>query len=195
MAPAKKSAIDTVHVIFKTHLDIGFTDFSAKVVKTYFESFIPKALETAEQLAREGGDARFVWTVGSWLVYEYLEQASPTERRRMERAIRAGQICWLGLPFTTHTELMDRSLFEFALSLAQDLDKRYGKKTIAAKMTDVTGHTIGMVPPMAAAGIEFLHIGINAASAVPKTPPLFDWTLGKDSVRVMVHSTYGGATV
>lgn len=189
------AVIDTVHVIFKTHLDIGFTDFAAKVVKTYFKSFIPKALDTAEQLAKEGGEAQFVWTVASWLVYEYLEQATPAERRRMERAIRAGQINWLGLPFTTHTELMDASLFEFGLSLAQDLDRRYGKKTIAAKMTDVTGHTIGMVPLMAKAGIRFLHIGVNAASAVPKTPPLFDWTLGQDSVRVMVHATYGGATV
>ena len=40
---------------------------------------------------------------------------------------------WHGLPFTTHTEIMDASLFEFGLSISGDLDRKYGKTTIAAK--------------------------------------------------------------
>ncbi len=36
--------VENVHVIFKTHLDIGFTDLSENVIRTYFESFIPAAL-------------------------------------------------------------------------------------------------------------------------------------------------------
>src|SRR5689334_23954294 len=46
---------------------------------------------------------RYVWTTGSWLVYEYLEQATPEERTRMEKAVAAGDIAWHALPFTWQT--------------------------------------------------------------------------------------------
>jgi len=66
-------------------------------------------------------------------------------------------------------------LFEFGLSLSQELDARFGRQTIAAKMTDVPGHTRGIVPLLAQAGVKFLHIGVNPASTVPGVPPLFRW--------------------
>src|SRR5215470_8048479 len=97
--------VEKVHLIFKTHLDVGFTDLAANVVASYFTSFIPGAIETAAALRRAGARERFVWTTGSWLIYEYLERAAPAERARLEQAIRAGDIVWHGLPFTTHSEL------------------------------------------------------------------------------------------
>ena len=87
--------------------------------------------------------------------------------KRLCEAIEDGDITWHGLPFTTHTELMSESLFRYGLSLSKELDKRFGKKTIAAKMTDVPGHTKAIIPHLAENGIEFLHIGVNPASAVP----------------------------
>lgn len=167
--------ISRVHLLFKTHLDLGFTDFARNVTARYFEEYIPSALGVARELRRAGGAERFVWTTGAWLIYEYLEWASPTARAEMEEAIAAGDIAWHGLPFTTHSELMDPALFRFGLSLSQDLDARYGKQTIAAKMTDVPGHTRGIVPLLAEAGIQFLHIGVNAASTAPAVPPVFVW--------------------
>ena len=41
---------------------------------------------------------------------------------------------------------MSPAVFRAGLSYAQELDRRFGRKTIAAKMTDVPGHTLGMVP-------------------------------------------------
>ena len=99
----------------------------------------------------------------------------------MEDAILAGDITWHGLPFTTHSELMDADLFRFGLSLSKELDNRFGKHTIAAKLTDVPGHTRGIIPLLADAGIKFLHIGVNPGSTVPGVPPLFRW---QDPVRV-----------
>jgi hypothetical protein len=166
---------EVVHLVFKTHLDIGFTDLARNVVASYFEDFIPRALAVAEELRQAGGEASFRWTTGAWLIYEYLEQAAPAQRARLERAIRAGDITWHGLPCTLHSELMDADLFAFGLSLSQQLDKRFGRKTIAAKMTDVPGHTRAIVPLLAAAGIRFLHIGVNASSTPPDVPPVFVW--------------------
>ncbi|HSH78308.1 MAG TPA: DUF5054 domain-containing protein [Herpetosiphonaceae bacterium] len=133
-----------------------------------------------------------IWTTGSWLIYQQIEEASEDQRHRMEEAIAAGDITWHALPFTTHTELLDPSLFNFALSLSADLDRRFGKQTIAGKMTDVPGHTRGIVPLLAAAGIQFLHIGVNPASHTPDVPPVFVWRnlTGAEVVVMYHHGSY-----
>ena len=186
--------LERVHLVFKTHLDIGFTDFAAKVVTRYFTHFIPTAIHTAKVLRERDAPERFIWTTGSWLIYEYLEQASSSEKTRLEQAILAGDIAWHGLSFTTHSELMDASLFEFDLHLSQELDRRFGKHTIAAKMTDVPGHTRAIVPLLAQAGIKFLHIGVNPGSTNPDVPSAFVWkdANGAEVIVMYQRGAYGG---
>ncbi|SFT04865.1 DUF5054 domain-containing protein [Paenibacillus sp. BC26] len=180
------NAIKRVHVIFKTHLDIGFTHMAQDVFDRYMNSFIPQALELSEKLAQEEGPVKFVWTTGSWLIKQYLQHASEPMRARMEEGIREGRIVWHGLPFTTHTEIMDERLFEYGLSLAQELDEKYGRKTIASKMTDVPGHTIAIVPMMAERGIQYLHLGVNPVSKNPSVPKLFVWR-ASDGSEIIVN--------
>ena len=185
-----------IHLIFKTHLDVGFTNYASVVVQSYFTKYIPDALALARQMRQSRQSEGFIWTTGSWLIYEYLEQASPARRREMEEAIQAGDIAWHALPFTTHTELMDADLFRLGLSLSQRLDARFGKHTIAAKFTDVPGHTRAIIPLLAEAGVKFLHIGVNPGSTVPAVPPLFRWQApGGEEVIVMYESGYGSAFV
>ena len=184
----------SIHLIFKTHLDVGFTDYASAVVRNYFEKYIPAALRVAREMRQSGGREWFIWTTGSWLIYEYLEQASPAERKTMEEGILAGDIAWHALPFTTHTELMDAELFHFGLSLSQSLDARFGRRTIAAKLTDVPGHTRAIIPLLAEAGVVFLHIGVNPGSTVPSVPGLFRWQDPDGAeVLVMYESGYGSA--
>ena len=181
-----------IHLIFKTHLDVGFTDYASVVVNNYFTSYIPASLRVAREMRESGKAEQFIWTTGSWLIYEYLEQASPAARKKMEDAIARGEIAWHALPFTTHTELEDVELFRFGLTLSQRLDERFGRKTIAAKLTDVPGHTRGIVPLLAEAGVKFLHIGVNPGSTVPKVPPLFRWQDESGAeLMVMYESGYG----
>jgi hypothetical protein len=188
---------DRVHVIFKTHLDLGFTDLAHCVVEQYFEQFIPQALQLARSLRERVGADRFVWTTGAWLIYEYLEQCDAASRATMERGIEFGDIVWHGLPFTTHTELMNKALFRHGLSLARRLDQRFGRSTIAAKMTDVPGHTRAMIPLLAEAGIRFLHLGVNPASTAPDVPKLFRWRheAGREILVIMDKEDYGQSTV
>jgi len=178
--------IEKVHVIFKTHLDIGFTDLARNVVAQYMNQYIPKAIELAEQLAAEEGEAGFIWTTGSWLIYECLTNGTPAQQEQMEQAISKGYIAWHGLPFTTHTELLDAELFDYGLSLSRQLDARFGRQTVAAKMTDVPGHTRAIIPHMARSGIAYLHLGVNPASAVPSVPNIFRWR-GSDSTEIIVN--------
>ena len=191
-APVPDPRVKRVLVMFKCHFDAGFIDTQAAVVHRYFKEYFPRAIDLAGQL-RQTGDHRYVWTTGSWLLYEYLEQATAEERTRMEKAISQGDIAWHALPFTWQTELMDPSMISGAIGLAQTLDRRFGGVTTGAKMTDVPGHTRGLVAPLAAHGVKFLDIGVNDASTPAEVPPLFVW---KDpngpSLVVMYHHGYGG---
>ncbi len=191
--PTTPPSVEKIHLIFKTHLDLGFTDLANTVFRRYMDDFIPAALRLARELRVRGGEERFLWTTGSWLIYHYLEQATPSDRAQMEAAILAGDIVWHALPFTTHSELLDAHLFRFGLSLSQQLDARFGRTTIAAKMTDVPGHTRAIVPLMAEAGIKLLHLGVNEASTPPNVPPVFVWrdvASGHELLVIYEHS-YG----
>ena len=184
-----------VNLIFKTHLDIGFTNPAEKVKRKYFKKYIKRAIRTSDYFRKNNPDFHYVWTVGSWLIYEYLEQAVPEDKKLLEEAIERGDIIWHALPFTTHSELETDSLFRYSLTLAKELDKRYHKKTIAAKLTDVPGHTRGIIAPLADAGINLLHIGINPASAFPDVPPVFRWQDSNGKEILVVYQKEYGDTV
>lgn len=104
-----RTKIKRVHVVFKTHLDLGFTAMACDVLHRYRTQFIPQALDTAEALNRDGR-RKFIWTTGSWLIQDYLDHMPPADVTRMEQAIRRGDITWHGLAYTTHSELMDETL-------------------------------------------------------------------------------------
>lgn len=190
---ASDPQVEKVLVIFKTHLDIGFTDLSSKVEQRYIDYYIPKAIEVARRLREEGGDERYVWTTGAWLVDAYLRQATPEAAAELEEAIRRGDIVWNGVPYTVESESMNRALFEGILQLSQRLDARFGKHTSAAKMTDVPGHTRSIVPLLSEAGIGFLHVGTNPAVSVPDVPPVCRWrdpASGREII-LMYQGSYG----
>src|SRR6516164_3951066 len=108
-------AVKRVLAVFKCHLDVGFTNTQTAVVHRYFDQYFPQAIRTANEL-RQSVDRRYVWTTGSWLLYEYLEQAGPKDRKRMEQAISDGDIAWHALPFSWQTELLDRSMIAGSLA-------------------------------------------------------------------------------
>jgi hypothetical protein len=185
--------VERVLVMFKCHLDVGFTDTQAYVMRKYFDKYYPQAMQVAAAM-RQSGEDRYVWTTGSWLLYEYLEQATPEQRKRMDQAVVIGDVAWHALPFTWQTEMLDRSMIVGALGLSQSLDRRYGHTTTGAKMTDVPGHSRGLIGALAENGVKFLDIGVNSASTPPAVPSLFVWKdPAGDSLMVMYHhKEYGG---
>ena len=190
--------IKRVLVMFKCHFDAGFIDTQANVLSWYQDLYFPDAIETAAELRRKGGDG-FIWTTGSWLLYQYLEKADSTRRKQMEQAIAAGDIAWHAIPFTWQTEFMDPTLIAGALSLSATLDRRFGRTTTGAKMTDVCGHTRGLIGPLAEHGVKLLDIGANGAigandaRTVPDVPPVFRWKdPGGHELIMLYHDGYGG---
>lgn len=183
--------VKRVLIMFKCHFDAGFIDTQKAVVGWYFYDYFPEAIRVAATMRRTDGPA-YVWTTGSWLLYEYLEQASTEDRRRMEQAIAAGDIAWHALPFNWQTEMIDPSMISGSISLSKALDKRFGKTTTGAKMSDVPGHTRGLISPIASQGVKFLDIGVNDASRRAELPALFLWKDSRGaSLIVSYHQGYG----
>lgn len=179
-----------VIVVSKTHLDLGFTDYAENIKQKYIHSFIPEAIDLAEKVNTKD-KKYFIWTTGSWILKEALK--NPEQKEKLTKAIKDGNIVPHSMPFTTHTELLDEDSLDYGLSLVNDLDKLRGRKTIAAKMTDVPGHTKGLVSLLAKHGIKLLHIGVNGASALVDVPPCFLWKNGDDEIVVIYSGDYGGA--
>lgn len=181
-----------VFVVSKTHLDLGFTDYAENIRQRYINDFIPGAISLAEKV-NTPEEKNFVWTTGSWIIKEALENGADEQKANLEKAIREGNIVPHALPFTTHTELLDDDTLDYGLSIVEKLDELRGRKTVAAKMTDVPGHTRSLVKVLHKHGIKLLHIGVNGASSVPEVPECFLWKSGDSEVVVVYSGDYGGA--
>ena len=185
----------TVHVIFKTHYDAGFTDLAQNVLDKYLNEFIPSAIDIALEINVDKDKPVFVWTLGSYLIHMFLKKQSKENIQKLEKAIEKGYIKWHGIAATFHSEAAHKRTIEHAINISLDLDARFNKRTIAAKMTDVPGHTKGIIPILASKGIEFLHIGVNFSSTIPAVPKVFRWQDDHDNeVLVCYDGSYGEAT-
>ncbi len=179
-----------VFVVSKTHLDLGFTDYAESIRRKYIDTFIPEAIDLAEKVNTDG-KKYFIWTTGSWIIKEALKDEKGKDK--LLKALKEGNIVPHAMPFTTHTELLDEDTLDFGLSIVDGLDEIRGRKTVAAKMTDVPGHTKGIVPFLQKHGIKLLHIGVNGASALVDVPDCFLWKNGDSEIVVIYSGAYGGA--
>ena len=181
-----------VYVVSKTHLDLGFTDYAEIIRQKYIDEFIPSAVSLAEKINTKD-DKRFIWTTGSWIIKEALNDSDNEKKEKLINALKEGNIVPHAMPFTTHSELFDEDTFDFGLSIVDEIDEIRGRKTVAAKMTDVPGHTKAIVPILNRHGIKLLHIGVNGVSAVPDVPECFLWKCNDSEIVVIYSGDYGGA--
>jgi hypothetical protein len=68
--------ITTVHVVFMTHLDIGFTKLARDVCEQYFFQHYPRGIALSQELRQMGGAARYAVTTHPWLIQEYFDAAT-----------------------------------------------------------------------------------------------------------------------
>ena len=184
--PNSKRVLEQVIVVFKTHFDIGYTDLASNVIDRYRTSMIDKALAACDASRDLPPEHRFVWTLSGWPMAQVLWPGQdPTRRKRIEEAIRQGQLVWHGLPATTHTESLDLEDLVRGMRFSSQLSREFSMPLPRdAKMTDVPSHTWILPTVLRHAGIQFLHLGCNSASASPELPRLFWWE-GPDGSRLL----------
>ena len=179
-------------VVFKSHLDVGFTALIPEVLDSYVHAMVPRALEAIRQSEAADPAHPFCWTLPAWLLEHCLRNLEGSAQGQdLERRVRQGRITWHALPLTTHTEMLGLEDLVRGLYFARGLGKRFGRAAVAAKMTDVPGHTWILPTLLAGAGVTFLHLGCNPCSTPPRVPRLFRWE-GPDGSRVITMYSQGG---
>lgn len=192
LPPARAAQPEQVIVVFKTHFDIGYTDMASNVVQRYRTTMIDQALDVVDASRKLPPEQQFVWTIPGWPLHKIIEDwpgQKPERQRRIEQAFKEGRFVVHALPFTTHTELLELEDLVRGLGYASQLSRDAGLPLRRdAKMTDVPCHSWILPTLLRHAGVDFLHLGCNAASSSPRVPRLFWWE-GPDGSRLLTMYT------
>ncbi|XP_070532505.1 uncharacterized protein [Ptychodera flava] len=204
----KVQDVNHVHVVYMNHLDVGYNGlldqkgFINNVLNRYFNVYYPRAIRVADTLRSLGGRESLVYTTHPWLVSLYvdcpenlvlagikLNCPSRKELDEFEKAVGRGDIAWHAGPMNIQTDNIDESLFDYALTISEDLDKKFGiqRKHRGFSQRDVPGITQATIPTLVKHGIEAVSVGVNSMSSPPAVPNPFVWKYGNDSVLAMWH--------
>jgi len=153
LIPAKKW---TIYIIPHEHLDIGFTDYAAKVAELHAQ-----ALDGVIDLMREVPDFR--WTLdGYWVLDQYLNGRSAQRGDELLRLIKDGKIT-VPLQFANqHTgvaslEGLARSLYD-----SHFFAKLHELPLGAAHITDVPSYSWSYASILHDAGVKYFAAGSNS---------------------------------
>ena len=184
-----------VIAVFKTHVDIGFTDLPRKILSAYSDTLLTRIVEACE--STQNTQFPLVWTMPAFVLHYSLRNCTEELKQRAENLIRKEQLVWHALPFTLKTEFFSSYELNETLYYAKELSRIYEKPMpISAKMTDVPGHTQALVDVLCENGVKFLHLGCNPASTPPAVPRLFFWE-SKSGNRILTYydKDYGGNVI
>ncbi|HWH70197.1 MAG TPA: hypothetical protein VNT26_12490, partial [Candidatus Sulfotelmatobacter sp.] len=196
-APAA-SVVQPAHeiiIVFKTHFDIGYTDLASNIVQRYRTAMIDKALQCVEVSRALPPQQQFAWTLPGWPMHKIVEDwpgQTPERQQQVLQAFKEGRFVVHALPFSIHSELLEPEDLVRGLGYSARLSRQMGLALPRdAKMTDVPCHSWFMPTLLTRAGVEFLHLGCNAASQSPAVPRLFWWE-GPDGSRLLTMYTAEG---
>ena len=204
--PMAKQEIKKVHVIQGCHFDAGFVQSAPDIINLWWHQYFPLAYEVGEALEQQNNtsNARLHFTAQSWLVEMFLNCPQPymaegvvcptTEEISMfKEAVQKGYITWHAFPFNGEAEIMNPSLFSFAINMTHTLDDKFSlprKKTMSQR--DVPGLTQSVIPLMLKQGVQALSVGVNGGSAPPNVPKAFIWKNGQTNQSIRAFWVQGG---
>jgi len=196
--PAKKW---TVEIIPHEHLDVGFTDYPAKVAELHSQS-----IDSAMDLMDKTPDFR--WTLdGSWVATQYLNARSRPSIKRFLDHVRAGSVVIPPEFANEHTGNASWDSLAHSLYNQHRLAREFNLPVAdAAQIVDVPSYTWAYASLLHDAGIKYFIAASNGWRAPvtllgrwnEKSP---FWWEGPDGSRVLMwysraylqaHTLFGG---
>lgn len=182
---ADNNQVTDIVVVFKMHVDIGYTNWAEGVLQKYTNDMLDETLNSIDETSSLPKSEQFVWTIPGWPLKYMLENSTEEKKLRLENAIKEGRIVPHALPVTFETEASDLENLVRGLAITSDINSKYGlPEARDAKLTDVPSHSRVLPTVLKNAGIDFLHLGCNPGSASPDVPRLF-WWQGPDGARLL----------
>ncbi len=161
----------TLFLVPHVHLDVGYSDYQAKV-----SAIQSRILDEAMDLTAKHPQFRFS-TDGEWNLEQYLKTRTPEEQQRVVRAIQheqlfvPAQVANLLTGFPT-AETLIRSLYPSA-----NFSRQHGTPFNYANITDVPSYSWSYASVLASAGIPYFL----AASNNDRAPVLLQGHLNENS--------------
>src|SRR5579883_330801 len=182
ISPAKQW---TVFVVPHIHLDVGYSDYQAKVA-----AIQTRAIGEALDMVSRHPDFRFSLD-GEWILEQFFATASDEQKKRLITAVQKRQIFVPAqyanlLTGTSGAEVLIRSLYP-----SRQNNPQYRSPLKYANITDVPSYSWSYASILAAAGIPYLA----AASDNYRAPVLFQgrlnehsptWWIGPDGSKVLL---------
>jgi len=168
ITPARKW---TLYLVPQVHLDIGFTDYQAKVAASQ-----SRALNEAMDLIAQHPSFRFS-TDGQWNVEQFIKTRTPEDQKRLVDSVKRrelfvpAQYAELLTGFPT-AETLIRSLYAGA-----SFSREHGTPFEYANITDVPSYSWSYASILASAGIKYFI----AASNNHRAPVLMQGLLDEKS--------------
>ena len=161
----------TVYVVPEIHVDIGFSDYQAKV-----SAVQSRTIDEAMKMTADHPDFRFSLD-GYWDLQQFFNSRTDAQKQRAIEAIQKKQLfipaqhtsLLTGLPTT---ETLIRSLYPSA-----NFARKYGTPLDYANITDVPSYTWSYASVLASAGIPYFAAGSDNYRA----PALLQGRLNENS--------------
>ena len=143
----------TVYVVPEIHVDVGFSDYQAKIA-----AIQSRTIDEAMKMTADHPDFRFSLD-GYWDLQQFLNTRTEAQKQRAIEAIQEKQLfipaqyasLLTGIPTT---ETLIRSLYPSA-----NFARKYGTPLDYANITDVPSYTWSYASVLAAAGIPYFAAG------------------------------------
>ncbi len=187
----------TVYIVPHSHTDIGYTHLQPEVEQRQMEN-LSKGMAFAEKTASYPEGARFVWNVEVlWAADLFLQRMEAPRRAAFDKAVRSGQVGLNGLYLNVLSGLARPEELVQAARFATELSERLGVKIDTAMISDIPGHTWGLVPALAQAGIRYLSTSPNffdriGTTQVASADQPFWWVGPSGREKVLTWNTWMG---
>lgn len=189
--------VTDIVVVFKMHVDIGYTNWAEGVLQKYSTEMLDKTLNSLDETSTLPKSEQFVWTIPAWPLKYMLENSAEERKVKLEQAVKEGRIVPHALPITFETEASDLENLVRGLTYASEINEKYHLPPARdAKLTDVPSHSRVLPTVLKNAGIDFLHLGCNPGSISPDVPKLF-WWQGPDGSKLLTlyWAEYYGSSI
>jgi hypothetical protein len=182
ISPAKKW---TIFVVPHIHVDVGYSDYQAKVA-----AIQSRTIDEAMDMTAKHPEFRFSLD-GEWSLQQFLETRSAVEQQRAIEAIQKKQVFVPAqyanlLTGISTAETLIRSLYPSA-----NFSRKYGTPLDYANITDVPSLSWSYASVLAAAGIPYLASGSDNYRApvllhghLNESSPM--WWVGPDGKKVLL---------
>jgi hypothetical protein len=148
--PAKKW---NIFVVPHTHLDVGYTDYQAKVAETQ-----SRTLDEAIEMIRDNPDFRFS-PDGYWCVRQFLAGRSEEQQQRFFQMVKEKKILVPTVEASLLTGFPSLETLLRSLYPAFRFNSERGGDTDYANITDVPSYSWSYASVLAAAGLKYFAAG------------------------------------